>query len=165
MISFCYFFLTTQFIFAQAKSFTDVAYEASGLCKLNFRLVPPLKSLKVTSPFGFRIHPITGRPDFHSGVDLAADHELVYAIADGIVIETSFNPLLGNYIKIDHTLFFSVYGHLSYVLTTTKSTVTIGQIIGLTGGTGRVTGNHLHFSIIKDQSYVNPLLFIFLHSN
>ncbi|MGB4010209.1 MAG: M23 family metallopeptidase, partial [Zwartia sp.] len=108
----------------------------------------PLAHLIVTSSFGWRIQPILGKPDFHRAVDLAARNDPVYSIMDGIVCETGKHPILGNYVRIGHGNIQSIYGHLSHSLVKTDQTILAGQPIGITGSTGRATGEHLHFSIV-----------------
>lgn len=120
----------------------------------------PLQQLKVNSPFGKRTHPITGQPDFHRGVDLAARCDPVLNIMNGTITETGYNAILGYYIRISHGDFTSIYGHLSYILVAPCEKVVAGQLIGITGSTGRTTGEHLHFSIRFRDDYLNPLLFL-----
>ncbi|RZJ92815.1 MAG: M23 family metallopeptidase [Chryseobacterium sp.] len=120
----------------------------------------PLQKLSITSSFGMRIHPVTGKTDFHRGIDLAADCDPVLNIMDGKVKSIGFDPILGNYVRIQHGEFLSIYGHLSHILVTNGETVGAGYIIGVTGATGRVTGEHLHFSIRYRGRYLNPLLFL-----
>jgi len=121
----------------------------------------PLKNLQLTSSYGNRIHPVTGKYAFHSGVDLRAKQDTVYAIMDGTVSAVNYNDLLGIYIRLDHGRFQSVYGHLSQVFVTTGESLQAGEPIGITGATGRVTGEHLHFSIRCRQQYINPLEFLY----
>ncbi|MGB4398031.1 MAG: M23 family metallopeptidase [Daejeonella sp.] len=120
----------------------------------------PLAHLIVTSSFGWRIQPILGKPDFHRAVDLAARNDPVYSIMDGIVCETGKHPILGNYVRIGHGNIQSIYGHLSHSLVKTDQTILAGQPIGITGSTGRATGEHLHFSIVFGDKYIHPLLFL-----
>lgn len=120
----------------------------------------PLAHLIVTSSFGWRIHPILGKPDFHGAVDLAARNDPVYSIMDGIVCETGKHHILGNYVRIDHGNIQSLYGHLSHTLVKAGQTILAGQPIGITGSTGRATGEHLHFSIRFGDKYIHPLLFL-----
>lgn len=120
----------------------------------------PLQQLQVNSPFGKRIHPVTGKTDFHRGVDLAARCDPILSIMKGTVIETGYNLILGYYIKIAHGEFTSIYGHLSFILVAPGESVTAGLPIGISGTTGRTTGEHLHFSIRFREIYLNPLLFL-----
>jgi len=121
----------------------------------------PLASLHITSSFGYRIHPLTGLYAFHNGVDFRARSDTVYALADGVITSVAADDQLGKHIAIEHLEFCSVYGHLSQVFVSAGDTVSIGQPIGITGKTGRVTGEHLHFSIRAGGRWVDPLEFIY----
>jgi murein DD-endopeptidase MepM/ murein hydrolase activator NlpD len=127
--------------------------------QLNFSL--PLKSLRLTSRFGWRIHPITGKIQFHQGVDLAARHDTVLCVLNGIVKIIGYNAYIGNYIIITHTDDVeSIYGHLSVISVLPNEEIMAGQAIGITGATGRVTGEHLHFSIKYHGHELSPLSFL-----
>jgi murein DD-endopeptidase MepM/ murein hydrolase activator NlpD len=120
----------------------------------------PLNSLRLTSGFGWREHPVTGNRDFHSGVDLSARFEPVYAIVGGRITSQGFHPILGNFIRMEHEGLELVYGHLSVSVVAQGQDVRPGECLGLTGDTGRVTGPHLHLSI-KFRGYpINPLRFL-----
>jgi murein DD-endopeptidase MepM/ murein hydrolase activator NlpD len=121
----------------------------------------PLKHLNINSDFGFRVHPITGKYAMHCGVDLKARHDTVYAILDGLVKSTGYETGLGINIKLAHGEVESVYGHLSRILVITSDSVTAGEPIGVTGATGLVTGEHLHFSIYYRHKYINPIKFLY----
>jgi murein DD-endopeptidase MepM/ murein hydrolase activator NlpD len=121
----------------------------------------PLQQLRLTSGFGWRIHPITGKFQFHKGVDLAARHDTVVSILDGVISQIGYNRLIGNYILISHPGDVeSLYGHLSVIAALPGEQVTAGQSIGVTGATGRVTGEHLHFSIKYRGRELSPLAFL-----
>ena len=119
----------------------------------------PLKHLSLTSPFGYRIHPITNQYRFHSGIDLRANHDTVYAVFDGTA-SIGYNDILGVFITITNNDVTCVYGHLSALLIG-DGTVVCTQPIALTGATGRVTGEHLHFSIKFNGKYLDPLQFLY----
>ncbi|MFD0764491.1 M23 family metallopeptidase [Mucilaginibacter lutimaris] len=121
----------------------------------------PLASLHITSSFGYRVHPVTGSYAFHNGVDLRARSDTVYALALGRVSSVTYDELLGIHISIEHKAFSSGYGHLSQVFISAADTVASGQPIGITGKTGRVTGEHLHFSIRAAGRWTDPLEFIY----
>jgi murein DD-endopeptidase MepM/ murein hydrolase activator NlpD len=121
----------------------------------------PLKRLRQTSGFGWRIHPITGQFQFHNGIDLAARHDTVYSILNGMVSTIGYNAYIGNYIIITHPGGVqSIYGHLSEIAVLPDERVMAGQAIGITGATGRVTGEHLHFSIKYQGRELSPLAFL-----
>jgi murein DD-endopeptidase MepM/ murein hydrolase activator NlpD len=121
----------------------------------------PLRRLQVTSPFGYRTDPITGKYTFHGGVDLRASADTVYAILDGRVIIAGYEHRSGIFIRLSHRLFYSGYCHLSQVFVAKGDSVKAGQPIAITGLTGSVTGEHLHFSIYSRQGYLNPLEFLY----
>lgn len=120
----------------------------------------PLLDARVTSAFGWRRHPVTGKSDFHQGVDFAAKDKIVRNIMKGCVIERGYHKNLGNYVRIDHGNFRSVYGHLSTITVKVHQLISPGYPIGITGSSGRVTGEHLHFGIMYDGVYINPMEFL-----
>lgn len=120
----------------------------------------PLQSIKVNSGFGRRIHPVTHRSDFHKGIDLQARSEPVFAFLAGKVSQTGYTPILGKFIRIDHSGIESIYGHLSIILVRTGQMLKTGELIAVTGSTGRTTGEHLHFSLRVEGIYIDPILFM-----
>jgi len=127
----------------------------------DFRWPLPLTkdNLVVTCKFGMRTHPITGVYKLHTGIDLRAyTGTKVYAAKAGTVITSAKSTAYGNYIVINHgggeaTL----YAHLNKRQVSVGDKVTAGQQIGLSGNTGYSTAPHLHFEIIVDGEYTNPL--------
>ena len=115
-----------------------------------------------TSLFGIRIHPVTSEKKFHGAVDIRAKiGTWVGAAADGKVIDTGYNNMIGNYVKIAHANgYTSLYGHLSKIYTHVGAKVKAGKLIAKTGNTGRTTGPHLHFGIYKNGKAVNPMKYI-----
>lgn len=113
---------------------------------------------RLTSPFGYRSDPFTGARSFHSGIDLAAPTgTAVKATLDGKIAETGFNRIFGNYIIITHDRGYqSLYGHLSVIYVKRGQYVTQGSVVGAVGNTGYSTGPHLHLSIYKNGSLINP---------
>jgi len=120
----------------------------------------PLKSLKPTSSFGARIHPVTGKNDFHKGIDLSARCEPVLSVLQGKVTSAGYHPILGNFVIVDHGGIQSVYGHLRMVLAVKGNLVRAGSLLGITGTTGRTTGGHLHFAVKYGVHYLDPLRFL-----
>ena len=118
----------------------------------------PLKHLTLTSPYGYRIHPVTGLDRFHNGIDLRADRDTVYAVFDGEA-SVKYDELLGLSVSIKNNDLTCIYGHLSDLLTSGGS-VKAGQPVAITGSTGRVTGEHLHFSVRYKTRYIDPLQFL-----
>ena len=109
----------------------------------------PLREIRVTSGFGMRESPITGNRQFHQGIDLAAPEGTeVLAAGNGVVTETGFDRILGNFVIVSHAdNWASLYGHLQRIDTTLHSTVSTGSVIGRVGSTGLSTGPHLHFEL------------------
>ncbi len=118
----------------------------------------PIVRGMVTSLFGMRTDPFTGRQEFHTGIDIGApDGTAVHAARDGVVSETGTNEELGNYIVLDHPGGYqTVYGHLSVIGVTMNTRVSAGAVIGAVGRTGRATGPHLHFEVKRKGRFTDP---------
>ena len=117
---------------------------------------------RITSGFGVRRNPITGRLEFHLGVDIANSWGTpVRAPADGTVIKAGWCGLMGKCIEIRHNRdFLTYYGHLASLFVAKGDKVERGQIIGLMGSSGRSTGPHLHYTIQFKGKIVNPNSFM-----
>ena len=117
---------------------------------------------RISSYYGYRIHPITGQRSFHDGIDITANHGYgVYAYTDGRVVETGWNGGYGNCILIDHGNGLKTrYAHLSRIYVRVGQRVKTGERIGAVGSTGNSTGPHLHFEVIKNGKTKNPLNYI-----
>ncbi|BCA95039.1 peptidase M24 [Legionella antarctica] len=102
----------------------------------------------------------------HSGLDIAAKHgEPILAVNRGKVVETGDYFFTGNTVIIDHGMgVFSLYAHLSEIEVKPGDSILQGQQLGLVGMTGRVTGPHLHWTMIVNQTLVEPLLFVPIRS-
>lgn len=125
--------------------------------------VCPLKSYTLTSPFGMRVHPILGYERMHNGVDMAAPAGTpIYAAKSGKVTVTSYQAGgAGNYVSINHgDGFSSIYMHMTRYIVSRGQYVNAGQVIGYVGNTGLSKGNHLHFGISYNGTYVNPMQYI-----
>lgn len=111
----------------------------------------------LTSEFGFR--EFLGEIEFHTGIDIAAtENTEIYAAFTGIIIESDYSDILGNYVVIQHDgNIVTTYGHMNESLVTVGDEVLSGDLIGLVGTTGRSTGYHLHFEIKIGDKYFNPL--------
>ena len=146
---------------ADPKSSYNAHYTEDGEALVHSGLRYPLDRLHVTSGYGFRIHPITGSRTFHSGVDYrGAVGTPVYAVAGGVVVQSSFSNDNGNFIAIKHSdNSQSWYLHLSQRGVGNGQKVRGRQIIGKVGNTGRSSGPHLHLAIKQPNgSWMNPLL-------
>ncbi len=113
----------------------------------------------ITSPFGMRVDPITGRYALHSGIDIGADYGTpIQAAADGVVLYASWYGGYGNAIILDHGSGLStLYAHCSAMYVSVNQHIQRGQVIGAVGATGYATGPHLHFEIRVNGVPVNPL--------
>jgi murein DD-endopeptidase MepM/ murein hydrolase activator NlpD len=121
----------------------------------------PVKG-QVGSPFGWRVHPITGEPAFHSGIDIRASiGSVVRATADGIVSFSNWHNDSGYIVVLEHGHGFStVYAHNKVNHVTLGQRVQRGQVISLSGSTGDSTGPHVHYEVWKDRKHVNPAAFL-----
>lgn len=117
---------------------------------------------RISSYFGPRPQPTPGASTNHKGVDLAASYGTsILASAAGVVTTSQYSKSAGNYIVIAHGNGIStVYMHCSSLLVSAGATVEQGQVIAKVGSTGYSTGNHLHFGVIKNGSYVDPLGYV-----
>lgn len=113
---------------------------------------------RISDEYGNRIHPITGQQQFHNGLDLAAPYgSSILAAGDGDVVAADYSSSMGNYVMINHgSGIYTIYMHASALYVSKGQTVSKGQSIAAVGSTGRSTGNHLHFSVRQNGSYVSP---------
>lgn len=113
---------------------------------------------RISDDYGNRTHPILGVQQFHNGVDMAAPGGTpILAAYDGNVVAADYSGSMGNYVMIDHgDGLYTIYMHSSALYVSKGAFVTKGQKIAAVGSTGRSTGNHLHFSVRLNGSYVNP---------
>ena len=119
----------------------------------------PTTSTLITSPFGYRIHPVTGVYTGHTGVDIGVGTgSPVYAAASGTVIVAGTYGGYGYAVVIDHGSGIStLYGHNSSLNVSVGQNVTQGQVIASSGNTGISTGPHLHFEVRINGAYVDPM--------
>ena len=111
-------------------------------------MVSPLRTLVVTSPYGYRTDPFTRKRAFHSGIDLRANYEPAYAITYGEIIHVGHDNRSGLFVTIRHGSITLSYCHLSQSLVTKGTHVNPGTPIGITGNSGsRSTGPHLHLTL------------------
>jgi murein DD-endopeptidase MepM/ murein hydrolase activator NlpD len=120
------------------------------------RLVRPGNGV-VSSPYGTRVHPITGSRRPHTGIDFQYGDGLAYAAARGTVVEVSRDPAYGNVVTIAHGQGISTrYAHLAAALVSPGDAVTPGQVVGNIGSTGLSTGPHLHFEVLVNGRCQDP---------
>lgn len=125
----------------------------------------PCSYTMLSSPFGNRDQPTAGASTYHQGVDLAAPANTpIYASRAGVVTVATSSRSAGNYVTINHgDGYSSVYMHMTRYVVSKGQAVSAGQLIGYVGSTGISTGNHLHFGISYNGSYVNPANYVNLH--
>lgn len=151
---------------AQIKKQKEAANAGAGNVTLTYdggKFIHPCPGYtRISSEFGWRLHPTLKVNKYHNGVDLAAPYATpIYAAYKGTVAGAGYNSSMGNYVMIDHGGgLFTIYMHASKLLVSTGQTVTAGQNIALVGSTGRSTGNHLHFGVRLNGSYVDPMSYI-----
>lgn len=112
---------------------------------------------RVTSPYGWRIHPVYGDRRFHYGIDIAGSGPII-AAKSGRIIKSEYHPSLGYFVEIDHKDGYkSIYSHMQPNLTVSVGqNVSQGQQLGIMGTTGTSTGVHLDFQILKNDTNVDP---------
>ncbi len=122
----------------------------------------PTVSKVLTSSFGYRTDPFTGKATFHAGIDIAGENGgPVYAAGTGKVVAADESGARGRYVIVEHPNGLQTwYMHLSKIQVDVGDAVDKGEQIALLGSTGRSTGPHLHFQVVKQDKPVNPLPYI-----
>ena len=148
--------LQTELNKALGKS-PSVVYKGNGKF-----VWPSAVSKKVTSPFGYRIHPIFGTKKLHRGLDIGAPQGSdVLAGEAGVVVTAGYNNSYGYYITINHgSGYVTLYAHNSKLLVSKGDMVAKGQVIAKCGSTGNSTGPHIHFEVQINGKLVNPLNYL-----
>lgn len=138
----------------------------------------PVNGATVTSEFGARVHPVTGKQSFHTGIDLAgAWHSNIISVLDGKVVWAGVQRGYGNCVEVEHSVnnetFYTFYAHLARIDVTEGQEVKQGNIVGIQGGDpkrdpnpGYSTGSHLHFEVRKSKNgdFQNPRSYLFQDS-
>jgi len=138
--------------------FNGQYFDENGVELKRDYLRTPLNTLRITSGYGWRIHPVLNRWKFHTGVDYGAPTGTpVYAIADGTVTFQGSGEAYGLYVCVRHSNGYeSRYSHLSRISVKTGQKVKQRQTVGLVGSTGRSTGPHLFFEILDNGKRLDP---------
>ena len=133
----------------------------------NIPLKPPMDHYYVSSPYGPRKHPVTGKYRMHHGIDLAGTwQENVSVSADGTVVFAGYHGSFGKVIRIKHNYgIMTTYGHLAKINVRRGDLVSEGQVIGKMGRTGKVKGAHLHYEISVNGKSQNPATYIKIGRN
>lgn len=155
-------------VYVQTKSFDEVellAERADNMASCVPSIFPVITDnrSRMTSSFGYRVHPIRKSVSFHQGVDIAGlpIGEPVYATGDGVVIDSQVSFYgYGTIVIIDHGMGYKTkYAHLKRSLVTVGQTVSRGQQIAELGNSGSSTGPHLHYEVLYRDKSVNPWLY------
>lgn len=122
----------------------------------------PVERGWLSSYYGMRSDPFTGRPEFHKGVDFAGKHGSdIVTVGGGMVTWAGKRYGYGNMVEVTHgNGYVTRYGHLEQIKVEVGQAVKKGQVIATLGSTGRSTGPHVHFEVIENGKHVNPLKFI-----
>lgn len=116
----------------------------------------PLSHIKINSPYGYRKDPFTGKRKFHNGIDLHARSAKVFAMMQGRVLKVGQDKVSGKYITLQHGSFTVSYCYLSQISVSQGQAVLPGDVVGITGNTGRSTGEHLHITCKYKGETINP---------
>lgn len=130
---------------------------------VNANPVMPVKDARITSRFGYRIHPITEKRGFHTGLDMAAaEGTPVSAVYYGKITKTGEDDSWGKYVLVEHSEGFETfYCHLSEIYVQDGAVIRQGETLGLVGSTGMSTGPHLHFEVKINDIRVDPELLLY----
>lgn len=156
-----------QVVTAVAQVYTDDGVELPSNVSLAYyelgleKTVSPVMG-SITSGFGYRDHPISGKYEFHLALDIgAAEGTEIGAFADGVVEYIGEDDSFGQYLKINHANnVSSFYAHCSKLLVHKGDVVSCGQTVALVGHTGSATGPHLHLTIEKDKIRLDPAYYV-----
>jgi len=136
----------------------------TGLCEVmdNLPLKAPLKTVVVDDKYGWRKDPFTKRGRFHDGLDFKGSYkDTVYTPANGIVLKAKWNAGYGRCVVIQHAdEYQTLYAHLSRIFVVVGDSVHIKDPIGKIGSSGRSTGSHLHYEIIRNGKKLDPCGFL-----
>ena len=136
-------------------------YDENGKSSKRTIMKTPINGARLSSGYGNRKHPILGYTKMHRGLDFAAPSGTpVFAAGDGVVEKAGWNGSYGRYIRIRHTgTYKTAYAHLSGINKNVRvgKRVSQGKIIGFVGSSGRSTGPHLHYEVLRNNKQVNPM--------
>ena len=159
----------TKQLYLQSKSFDEIIELAKNKSKMlaSIPAIQPVanKDLKrMTSGYGYRIHPIYKTRKMHYGMDYSAKVGTeIYATGDGIISKVKRSKRgYGNYVKINHGFGYeTLYAHMSRYIVKKGQKVKRGEVIGYVGNSGISTAPHLHYEVRKDNKKINPVNFYF----
>ena len=156
-------------LYVQSKSFDDVVKMTKNKEQMlaSIPAIQPIsnKDLKhIPSGYGWRTDPIYKTAEFHPGLDFTANTGTkIYATGDGVVAEANANAQgYGNHVIINHGFGYqTLYGHMSRMAVRPGQKIKRGELIGYVGSTGRSTGPHVHYEVIKNGEKINPINYFF----
>jgi murein DD-endopeptidase MepM/ murein hydrolase activator NlpD len=159
----------TKQLYIQSKSFDEVVNLAKNkeLLLSSIPAIMPINNKDLRRQpggFGWRTHPIYKTPEFHPGMDFAAEQGTpIYATGDGVVETADANAQgYGNHVVINHGFGYqTLYGHMSKMAVKVGKKIKRGELVGYVGSTGLSTAPHIHYEVIKNGEKVNPINFYF----
>jgi murein DD-endopeptidase MepM/ murein hydrolase activator NlpD len=159
----------TKELYIQSKSFDEVVNLAKNKEQLlsSIPAIMPINNKDLRRQpggFGWRTHPIYKTPEFHPGMDFAAEQGTpIYATGDGVVETADANAQgYGNHVVINHGFGYqTLYGHMSKMAVKVGKKIKRGELVGYVGSTGLSTAPHIHYEVIKNGEKVNPINFYF----
>jgi murein DD-endopeptidase MepM/ murein hydrolase activator NlpD len=152
---------TTRFYRYRTKDGQADFYDSNGNNSKRFLMRRPVRGddVRLTSGFGFRLHPLINQKRMHTGIDWATSIGTpVVAAGNGVIEESGLKGQYGNYVRIRHANGYqTAYGHMSRIAVSEGMKVRQGQVIGYVGNTGMSSGPHLHFEVLVNARFVDPL--------
>ncbi|MDZ7936192.1 MAG: M23 family metallopeptidase [Emticicia sp.] len=150
-----YCFVKMYYLLKNSKTIDYLNY-----VRENIPAVLPCKSARITSGFGFRVHPLKNTINYHYGIDLVSEEsDRIYSVFDGKIAYIGYNGAYGNCIKIKNDWGFEVlYGHLSSFREDLKigDWISQNEFVGMMGATGNVTAKHLHYELKYNLKRIDP---------
>lgn len=150
-------------LFIELDTLKIIHYELTGALD-ELPLKSPLKTIIVDGKYGYRIDPFTRKRRFHSGIDFKGNsRDTIYSTGKGIIKKASWRAGYGRCVIIEHMDGFeSLYAHMSKVLVAVGDSIYLHEPIGKIGSSGRSTGTHLHYEIIRNGKNLDPYNFLIL---
>ena len=147
---------------AQIKALDRILSQKKWQSNLNYLANLPVRQGAITSTYGYRTDPFTGRTAFHAGMDFSgAEGEDIYAVAAGIVSFAGQKSGYGNVIEVTHgDGYITRYAHAQRLAAKEGDMVAKDQVIAYMGSTGRSTGTHLHYEVLANGRQIDPRTFV-----
>lgn len=147
---------------AQIKALDRILSQKKWQSNLNYLANLPVRQGAITSTYGYRTDPFTGRTAFHAGMDFSGpEGEDIYAVAAGIVSFAGQKSGYGNVIEVTHgDGYITRYAHASRLAAKEGDMVAKDQVIAYMGSTGRSTGTHLHYEVLANGRQIDPMTYV-----